>query len=77
MLPNMTFNADGSIKAVNNFMTITSARATSGPSALDCASVSACYRGARLCAAPPSLCAEHVRQLGGESPLLNLMEVKS
>jgi len=23
------------------------------------------------------LCAEHVRQLGGESPLLNLMEVKS
>jgi len=22
-------------------------------------------------------CAEHVRQLGGESPLLNLMEVKS
>jgi hypothetical protein len=24
-----------------------------------------------------SLCAEHVRELGGESPLLNLMEVKS
>ena len=24
-----------------------------------------------------ALCAEHVRQLGGESPLLNLMEVKS
>jgi len=23
------------------------------------------------------LCAEHVRQLGGESPLDNLMEVKS
>jgi hypothetical protein len=23
------------------------------------------------------LCAEHVRQLGGVSPLLNLMEVKS
>jgi hypothetical protein len=23
-----------------------------------------------------SLCAEHVRQLGGESPLSNLMEVK-
>jgi len=27
-------------------------------------------------AQPPSLCAEHVRQLGGESPLHNLMEVK-
>jgi hypothetical protein len=27
-------------------------------------------------AAPFFLCAEHVRQLGGESPLLNLMEVK-
>jgi hypothetical protein len=27
--------------------------------------------------ARPFLCAEHVRQLGGESPLLNLMEVKS
>jgi len=27
--------------------------------------------------APGSLCAEHVRQLGGESPLLNLVEVKS
>ena len=26
---------------------------------------------------PFCLCAEHVRQLGGESPLLNLMEVKS
>jgi len=26
---------------------------------------------------PMSMCAEHVRQLGGESPLLNLMEVKS
>jgi len=26
---------------------------------------------------PYSLCAEHVRQLGGESPLDNLMEVKS
>jgi len=26
---------------------------------------------------PTELCAEHVRQLGGESPLLNLMEVKS
>jgi len=26
---------------------------------------------------PFRLCAEHVRQLGGESPLLNLMEVKS
>jgi hypothetical protein len=26
---------------------------------------------------PFLLCAEHVRQLGGESPLLNLMEVKS
>jgi len=25
----------------------------------------------------PYMCAEHVRQLGGESPLLNLMEVKS
>ena len=25
---------------------------------------------------PSFLCAEHVRQLGGESPLLNLMEVK-
>jgi len=23
------------------------------------------------------MCAEHVQQLGGESPLLNLMEVKS
>ena len=31
---------------------------------------------ARLCLAV-MLCAEHVRQLGGESPLLNLMEVKS
>jgi hypothetical protein len=26
---------------------------------------------------PFVLCAEHVRQLGGESPLDNLMEVKS
>jgi len=26
---------------------------------------------------PFLLCAEHVRQLGGESPLDNLMEVKS
>lgn len=25
---------------------------------------------------PMSMCAEHVRQLGGESPLSNLMEVK-
>ena len=28
-------------------------------------------------ASPVFLCAEHVRQLRGESPLLNLMEVKS
>jgi len=25
---------------------------------------------------PMSMCAEHVQQLGGESPLFNLMEVK-
>jgi hypothetical protein len=33
-------------------------------------------RGA-LPASPFSLCAEHVRQLEGESPFDNLMEVKS
>ena len=30
----------------------------------------------RLAAGPVVLCAEHVRQLGGASPLHNLMEVK-
>jgi hypothetical protein len=35
------------------------------------------YNAAEVGAAAPLLCAEHVRQLGGESPLDNRMEVKS
>src|SRR5215471_5327497 len=35
-----------------------------------------CGRGRRVTAAPIPMCAEHVQQFGGESPLTNLMEVK-
>lgn len=46
---------------------------------LPCESVPLHFRGLIAGAVAPAifLCAEHVRQLGGESPLLNLMEVKS
>src|SRR5467141_964345 len=36
-----------------------------------------CGRGGRATVSPMPMCAEHVRQLEGESPFDNLMEVKS